>query len=311
VAPTQGELLREIDAFHLPPVRDSTWAEWHYFNVVLDEERWIYLTLIVAGEVGTPGRWGGRVLLTIREPNGEHRSLTRDLPGERVRFGTDSPDLQFGDSASVSLEGDGYRVRASAGGARVDLRVRPQPRRYFPRVDLGGRELVSGYVAPALYARAEGRVCLPACEEIRGAQAYHDHNWGVWRNVSWEWGSASDANLSLIYGAVRGDSSGAEGVFAALLDDRGARALFRPREISFPSRATRWVNGRSVSVPQRILLDDPRAGIRVIVEVNAAHITELERKDRRYFVQMRGVATVEERGRIVGRLPGFFETYVD
>jgi hypothetical protein len=66
-----------------------------------------------------------------------------------------------------------------------------------------------------------------------------------------------------------------------------------------------------VSVPQRILLDDPRAGIRVSVEVNAAHITELERAERRYFVQMRGVATVEERGRIVGRLPGFFETYVD
>ena len=32
---------------------------------------------------------------------------------------------------------------------------------------------------------------------------------------------------------------------------------------------------------------------------------------RRWFVQMRGIATVEENGRVIGRLPGFFETYVD
>src|ERR1044072_7576793 len=32
---------------------------------------------------------------------------------------------------------------------------------------------------------------------------------------------------------------------------------------------------------------------------------------RRWFVQTRGTATVEESGRVLGRLPGFFETYVD
>ena len=123
MAPTQAELLREIDRFHIPPVRDSTWAEWHYFNVVLDERRWVYATLMVAGEVGVPGRWGGRILLTVREPDGTHRSLTRDLPGEQVRFDTASPDLRFGERAYVRLEGDAYRVAADAGGVRVDLRV--------------------------------------------------------------------------------------------------------------------------------------------------------------------------------------------
>ncbi|HEU4881262.1 MAG TPA: ABC transporter permease, partial [Longimicrobium sp.] len=72
-APGQAALLREIDRFHIPPVRDSTWAEWHYFNVVLDEDRWVYATMMVAGEVGVPGRWGGRILLTVREPDGTHR----------------------------------------------------------------------------------------------------------------------------------------------------------------------------------------------------------------------------------------------
>jgi hypothetical protein len=32
---------------------------------------------------------------------------------------------------------------------------------------------------------------------------------------------------------------------------------------------------------------------------------------RRWIVQMRGVATLEEWERVVGRLPGFFETYME
>jgi hypothetical protein len=32
--------------------------------------------------------------------------------------------------------------------------------------------------------------------------AYHDHNWGFWRGVSWQWGQAQQGDLSLIYGRV-------------------------------------------------------------------------------------------------------------
>jgi hypothetical protein len=311
-APSQSALLREIDRFHIPPVRDSTWAEWHYFNVVLDERRWVYATLMVAGEVGVPGRWGGRILLTVREPDGTHRSLTRDLPGEQVRFDTASPDLRFGDRAYVRLEGDGYRVAADAGGVRVDLRVTPAPRRYFPPTDLGGTELISGYVTPALYARADGTVCLPACQTVRGAQAYHDHNWGVWRDVSWEWGSASDERLSLLYGVVRGGGAGsAEGLFAYLVDGDGVRGVYRPGDIQFLEMQTVTEGGRPIRVPRRFTFEDRRQGLRVTVDVAAVHVTDMNRPTRRWFVQMRGVATIDERGRTVGRLTGFFETYVD
>jgi hypothetical protein len=312
MAPTQNELLREIDRFHVPPVRDSTWAEWHYFNVVLDDERWVYATLMVAGEVGVPGRWGGRILLTVREPDGTHRSLTRDLPGDQVRFDTASPDLRFGDRAFVRLEGDGYRVAADAGGVRVDLRVTPAPRRYFPPTDLGSDRLISGYVTPGLYARADGTVCLPACRQVQGAQAYHDHNWGVWRDVSWEWGSASGADLSLLYGVVRGAGTGAEGLFAYLVDGRGVRGVYRPGEIRFTEMQTVAAEGgRSIRVPRRFRFEDARQGMAVEVDVEAVHVTDMNRAERRWFVQMRGVATVTERGREIGRLRGFFETYVD
>src|SRR5690606_14229216 len=46
VSPTPDQLYEGIDRFHLPAgaaAGDSTWAEWHYFNVVLDEARWLYL----------------------------------------------------------------------------------------------------------------------------------------------------------------------------------------------------------------------------------------------------------------------------
>lgn len=310
-APARGELLREIDRFHLPPVRDSTWAEWHYFNLVLDSERWVYVTLMVAGEVGVPGRWGGRILITVRGADGDHRSLTRDVAGEEVRFDTASPDLRIGERAYVRLVDSAYHVAADAGGVRVELRVSPSPRRYFPPTDLGGDELLSGYVAPALHARAEGTVCLPRCEAVAGAQAYHDHNWGVWRDVSWEWGSASDERLSLLYGAVRGAQAGPAGLFAYLVDGRGVRAVFRPGDPEWLEAGEARAGAATVRVPRRFTFEDRRQGIRATVEVAAAHVTALERAERRHFVQMRGVATVEEGGRVVGRLPGFFETYVD
>ncbi|HEV2147764.1 MAG TPA: hypothetical protein VGR37_10210 [Longimicrobiaceae bacterium] len=313
--PTQAELFREIDHFHLPTgaaARDSTWAEWHYFNVSLDRDRWLYVMLIVGGRMDTPGRWGGRMLLTVLGADGTHRSLTRNFPGERVRFDTASPDVRFGPEAFVRMEDGAYRVVAGAGDARVDLRVRPAPGRYFPPTDLGGEGLVSGYTVPALYARAEGTVCAPRCEAVRGAQAYHDHNWGVWRNVTWEWGSASDSALSLLYGVVRGDSVPAEGLFAYLVDGRGARGVYRPGPLRYTEMRTVTVGGRAVRVPAAMEFEDARRGLRVRIDVEAAHVTRTEgRTELPFFLQMRGVATVEERGRVVGRLPGFFETYVE
>ncbi|HEX8243163.1 MAG TPA: hypothetical protein VF541_06700 [Longimicrobium sp.] len=311
--PRQDELLREMDHFHQPrgAAVDSTWAEWHYFNVVLGDGRWLYLTLSVGGRVGVAGKWSGGVLMTVREPGGEHRSLTSRVADTEVRLDTLSPDLALGGIGSVRLAGGAYDVDATAGGARVRLRVTPAPRRYFPPTDVGGSALISGYVAPALYARADGTVCLPRCQTIRGAQAYHDHNWGVWRSVSWEWGSASNTAASLIYGAVRGDSTATEGIFAYVVDGRGVRGVYRPAPIEFLEMQTKAVDGGAIRVPRRFRFEDRRRGFRVTVDVAAAHATDQHRPRRRWFVQMRGTATVEENGRVIGRLPGFFETYVD
>jgi hypothetical protein len=31
---------------------------------------------------------------------------------------------------------------------------------------------------------------------------YHDHNWGFWKGVSWQWGQAQHDGLSVVYGRV-------------------------------------------------------------------------------------------------------------
>ncbi|HEX2092313.1 MAG TPA: hypothetical protein VHG28_07915, partial [Longimicrobiaceae bacterium] len=130
--------------------------------------------------------------------------------------------------------------------------------------------------------------------------------------VTWEWGSASDSALSLLYGVVRGDSTATEGLFAYLVDGRGVRGVFRPGPIRFTEMQAAAVEGRAVRVPRRMEFEDRRRRLRVGIEVQAAHVTDTGATfGRRFFVQMRGTATVEERGRVVGRLPGFFETYVE
>jgi hypothetical protein len=311
--PTHAELLRGIDRFHLPSgetARDSTWAEWHYFNVVLDQSRWIYLTFMVGGRMAVPGEWGGRILLTIRDGDG-YRSITRDFAHDRVVFDTASPDLRFGDDSFVRLEGSTYHVVARVPGASIDMRVDPVRRRYFPPADLGGTELVSGYVVPALYASTRGTLCLPGCIGIDGAQGYHDHNWGTWRDVSWEWGAASDERYSLLYGIVRAPDAAEQPLFAYLVDNDGPVGVYRPREVRYTAMQTQRFRGVDVQVPRQMAFDDPRAGVAVTIDVQSLQITDLERERFRYFVQMRGVAVVRVAGREVGRLPGFFETYVE
>jgi hypothetical protein len=312
--PTHDQLLRQIDRFHLPTgaaAQDSTWAEWHYFNTVLGPDRWVYLTFMVAGRMAVPGEWGGRLLLTIREADGTHRSLTRDFPHDQVVFDTASPDLRFGADSWVRLEDAAYHVVARLPGASIDMRVDPVRHRFFPPADLGGTELISGYVVPALYARTSGTLCLPSCERVENVQGYHDHNWGVWRDVSWEWGAASDERLSLLYGVVRGPDAPEQGLFGYLVDDAGPVGIYRPRPIRYTRMQPARVGTATIQVPGQMTFEDPRRGLRVVIDVDAAHVTDLARERFRYFVQMRGVATVTEGGRERGRLPGFFETYVD
>jgi hypothetical protein len=339
-SPTDAELRHDIDHFHLPPreaAGDPSWAEWHYFNVISpDRRRWAFVSFILAGEVGGAGeRWGGQVLITLHEQGRPQRRFTSTAPSSAVRFSTTAADLAIGESR-VEVQPDGrYRVRARAreevGGVPLvlDLLVSPAAGAYFPGAALTSG-VVSGYVVPALRADASGTLCVAgACETYDGVQAYHDHNWGVWRGVTWEWGAARAGEYTVLYGRVEPPDSvaGAQPLFVYLVDRAGFLAVFRPRAIRYDDARTTVVDGRAIRTPSFAEMVDVRGDdtLRLTLRIEDASASDtrsaaVERGDalaarrlvRPYFVQMKGTATIGGRIRgtpLAGTGAGFFETY--
>jgi hypothetical protein len=240
-----------------------------------------------------------------------------------VRFSTTRADLSIG-SASVHVLNDGrYALRARArseqGGSEVDvsLVIDPANGAYFPGAALGSGEAVSGYVVPALRADATGSICVDGrCEQYDRAQAYHDHNWGVWRGVTWEWGAARAGTHTLLYGRVQpADSNVAmQPLFVYVTDSLGFVALFRPKTISYLDGRTLEVGGRTLRVPSSATMFDARGDdtLRVELTIEDATATDKLALTKRYFVQMKG--TMKISGRVNGKPlsgsgAGFFETY--
>jgi hypothetical protein len=336
--PLPDELRHDIDHFHLPPptVRnDPTWAEWHYFNVLSpDRRRWAFVSFIVGGEVPN-GKWGGQVLITLHEQGGASRRFVAGALPSGVQFSTNNANLKIGD-ASVVVLGDGrYAVRARAveehggGVADVALTVSPAPNVYFPGAELGEGENISGYVVPGLRASATGSICVSGkCEQYENAQSYHDHNWGVWRGVTWEWGASRAGQYTLLYGRVQPSDSvvATQPLFVFVTDSLGFLALFRPRAITYEDGKVIRVPGGTLNVPSRGTMVDVRGDdtLRVELTIEDATATDtrtsVERGDalssrglgKPYFVQMKGLMRIS--GRVAGRPlsgegAGFFETY--
>ena len=345
MSPTLAELRHEIDRLHHVPATLSaeeraTWGEWHYFNVLsADRRRWAFLTLAIGGDVPR-GEWCGQVLLTVHEQGRTARRFVRDVPARDIAFDTARADLTFarGGSADDRVEvlPDGrYRVTASAReqgtGARatISLTVTPSPGAYFPGAAIGGEGLVSGYAVPALRARADGTLCIDGrCERFSGAQSYHDHNWGTWRDVEWEWGASRTGEYTFLYGRVirAGADDVREPLFLYLVDSLGFRALFRPRVIEYDDSGIIVADGERLRVPARATLMDARGAdtIRIAIDVEDAAATRVRRDgggdararntsgSRRWFIQLKGVARLSGRlgGRAIsGEGTGFFETY--
>jgi hypothetical protein len=334
-SPTAAELRHEIDHFHLPGdsiANRDTWAEWHYFNVLSEgAKRWAFISFIVGGDV-TGTRWGGKVGITVREQNGATRRFGTTLDRSRVRFSTTDANLVFGDShVTVAPNGD-YEVRASAGRADISLVVRPSELAYFPGVVMGTGGFASGYTVPALRATATGTLCVDGqCEKLSDAQSYHDHNWGVWRGVTWDWGASRAGEYTFLYGRVYPPDSTASvpPVLVYLIDSLGFRAVFRPKLISYEDKMTIRAGAKVLHVPSRARFSDIRGDdtLNVDISIEDAIATDTRPqkmkegargdplgtdKTRPYFIQMKGTARIS--GRIEGQPlggtgPGFFETY--
>lgn len=387
IAPTAAELRHEIDHFHLPSdtvTNKDTWAEWHYFNVLLPggpgggrrarvsprAERWAFISFIIGGDV-TGTKWGGSLGITLREQGGRTRRFVTTVDRSRVRFSTSDAHLIFGDSRVTVLTNGDYEVRASAreerggggsegnaggeggegnadsagstgrgDGGKIDiaLTIRPAPYAYFPGVSMGSGGFVSGYTVPALRASASGSFCVDGeCERLTDAQAYHDHNWGVWRGVTWEWGAARAGGYTFLYGRVYPPDTVASvpPVLVYLIDSLGFRAVFRPKLISYEDGRTLRAGGSALQVPSRAILYDARGEDTLRIELSIEDAIATDTRPRRravlgqnqaiedrgdrlgnekspYFIQMKGTARISGRldgERLQGVGTGFFETF--
>jgi hypothetical protein len=317
VIPTAQQFYDELDHFHYPATRDSTWGEWHYFNVVTDPDEWWYITYLVGGEVPS-GKWGAQVLITRRAASGRYERFTASVPSREVQLDTAAADLKLSRSSVRQRNGSYHLVavaNGTAGPVKIEMTVVPDRHRYFPPVETREESLLSGYVVPALSAEASGRICVNGrCRTFVAAPAYHDHNWGVWRGVTWEWGTGAGRHYNLLYGGVYGSTSTSP-FFLALVDSLGVKQVLRFKDIQYQGSAP-LAGATSATAPARFSLvaTNDADSVRLNVGVVDALGTNMAAGDfRRVFLQMRGSFVLT--GRVAGQTlsdsgMGFFETYM-
>ena len=204
---TPEAVLRQIDRFHeVPdaPMWQDSWAEWLYFNGRARDARF-YLTFMVGPAQADGSRSAGVRLQLDRGGRVENFSASARL-GEQDALR--APELTIG-ANRVRLEGLRYVIDLDLRGengraARGRVAIEASPGRLVPPIEIGGAHgWRTGYVVPVMSGRLDGALDV-AGERLSfdDGAGYHDHNWGFWRGVSWQWGQAQEGDLSLIYGRV-------------------------------------------------------------------------------------------------------------
>lgn len=205
--PDPADVLRAIDRFHpVPDVPEwaSSWAEWLYFNGRSGDTRF-YLTFLVG-----PGTPDGRRVAGVRlqlERQGKLTSYTAGAALDRAAV-LRAPELTIGNN-TITLEGRRYRIALDlkdARGVRVTgtLDVEGAAGRLMPPIEItGARGWRTGYVVPVMAGTLGGSLRVGReLVSLDTGTSYHDHNWGFWEGVSWQWGQVQHDGLSVVFGRV-------------------------------------------------------------------------------------------------------------
>jgi hypothetical protein len=204
---TPEDTLRFIDRFHpIPhaPRWSRSWAEWLYFNGRAGETRF-YLTFLT-GPATDDGRRAAGVRLQL-ERNGVMETFSQGAPiadADAMR----APDLTIG-ANHVRLDGLRYRVTLDLRDARGrraqgELSLEASPGKLVPPIEISGvNGWRTGYVVPVMSGALSGTLNIDGHEvSLDNGTGYHDHNWGFWEGVSWQWGQAQSGDISVLYGRV-------------------------------------------------------------------------------------------------------------
>jgi hypothetical protein len=225
--PESGGVLRAMDRFHaIPdvPARARSWAEWLYFNGRSRDGRLrVYVTFLVGPRADTPGKRHATVRVQI-ERDGRSSNYSAHEEVDEALVLANAPDLEIAGNR-VRLEGRTYRMTLAVDSDR-DASVtqllapvaRLKPRAIVtgeivlegalnqslpPSAIRGAGGWVSGYVVPVLAGTMRGTLRIGGESLVfENAAGYHDHNWGFWEGVSWQWGQVAHGDLSVVYGRI-------------------------------------------------------------------------------------------------------------
>ena len=329
--PQPGELLRSLDRFHpIPdvPTRADSWAEWLYFNGTAENGNRFYLSFIVGRRTG-PDRRAAVVRLQLERDGRRTRySGRQEISSDELL--ARAPDLEIGGSR-VRLEGTNYRIhlqlheeRGEAGAAVPsgppdlvgDLVLEAGTGGALPPMSVrGAGGWVSGYVVPVLSGRFAGTLQIGETRvEFEDAAGYHDHNWGFWEGVTWQWGQVADGEISLVFGRIRPplDAADPDRIPGFLLvmgkeGPLGHAAVVRIEEIP----------GATPETPGRFEVTARGADLRIKISLDVEDATRTPFRQggegpEMEFLQMRALCRVE--GQVAGReisfsAPGSAETF--
>ena len=332
-APDPGDVLRAMDRFHPisgPAARAESWAEWLYFNGVAGGTRF-FLTFLV-GPASESGRRMGGVRLQL-DRDGDVTSYTDSAEIDEAELLAQAPDLTIGRSR-VRLDGLRYHVtldlpasdaNAAEGGRRGsprgsgvagDIVLTANLGQALPPMTIrGAGGWLSGYVVPVMSGALAGALRVAGeVVSLDGGVGYHDHNWGHWKGVSWQWGQVQGDGLSFVYGHLYppADAADARRIpgFLAVLGPDGPIGHSMAVAIEEDDVAQTGAPRRIVVSAQSLSLD-----LTMEVDVEAAVVTRMDPElfgSSLDFYQLHGVFHVV--GSVAGRsvdftAPGSAETF--
>jgi len=204
-APDRAAVLKAMDRFHpIPnaPEFAASWAEWLYFNGrTADGRLRFYLTFMV-GPTSGPGRRAAGVRLQL-DRDGETTTYSAGAMVDETNVLASAPDLDIAGN-HVRLEGSRYRIELALPGASGTLALDAAPGQSLPPATItGARGWLTGYTAPVLSGTVRGDLTIGREHiALRDAAGYHDHNWGFWKGVRWQWGQVASGDLSFVYGRI-------------------------------------------------------------------------------------------------------------
>jgi hypothetical protein len=204
-APDGTAILKAMDRFHPIPDRPefaASWAEWLYFNGRTTDGRLRFYLTFMVGPATAPGKRMAGVKLQL-DRDGKTTTYAAGEIVDEAQVLAAAPDLDIAGSR-VRLVNSQYHIALTLPGATGTLVLQAAAGQSLPPATISGaRGWVTGYTAPVLSGTVRGELRIGSdVIAVHDAAGYHDHNWGFWRGVRWQWGQVAHPDLSFVYGRI-------------------------------------------------------------------------------------------------------------